>query len=118
MMPSAMLLGTSAYFRTLLSFTGHKELESVDTDYERFDLLGGPRSLAHYPMGWAMASNTPFRLYKTNTHQGGQQVPLITSWPKKLSDQNTIRKQYQHVTDLLPTICDLVGIKIPKEKDL
>ena len=110
-------LGTSAYFRTLLSFTGHKELESVDTDYERFDLLGGPRSLAHYPMGWAMASNTPFRLYKTNTHQGGQQVPLIISWPKKLSDQNTIRKQYQHVTDLLPTICDLVGIKIPEEKD-
>jgi arylsulfatase len=109
--------GTSAYFRTLLAFTGHDELESVDTDYERLDLLGGPRALAHYPMGWAMASNTPFRLYKTNTHQGGQQVPLIISWPEKLHSQNPLRTQYQHVTDLLPTICELVDIEIPIMKD-
>jgi len=109
--------GTSAYFRTLLAFTGHDELESVDTDYERLDLLGGPRALAHYPMGWAMASNTPFRLYKTNTHQGGQQVPLIISWPEKLHSQNPLRTQYQHVTDLLPTICELIDIEIPIMKD-
>ena len=110
-------LGTSAYFRTLLAFTGHTELESVDADYERLDLLGGPRALAHYPMGWAMASNTPFRLYKTNTHQGGQQVPLIISWPEKLHPHNPLRTQYQHVTDLLPTICELVDIEIPIMKD-
>lgn len=109
-------LGTSAYFRTLLAFTGHSELESTDTDYERIDLLGGPRTLAHYPMGWAMTSNTPFRLYKTNTHQGGQQVPLIISWPKGLRSSDSIRTQYQHVTDLLPTICDLTGIEIPETK--
>mgnify|MGYP003328466794 FL=1 len=110
-------LGTSAYFRTLLAFTGHTNLESTDLDYERLDLLGGPQALAHYPMGWAMVSNTPFRLYKTNTHQGGQQVPLIISWKKGLPPDSLVRSQYQHVTDLLPTICELVGIKIPREKD-
>jgi|TARA_B100001094_G_scaffold65110_1_gene61175 arylsulfatase len=110
-------LGTSAYFRTLLAFTGHTDLESTDIDHDRLDLLGGPRALAHYPMGWAMTSNTPFRLYKTNTHQGGQQVPFIISWQKKLLADNPLRSQYQHVTDLLPTICDLVGIKVPTEKE-
>jgi arylsulfatase len=110
-------LGTSAYFRTLLAFTGHTDLESTDIDHDRLDLLGGPRALAHYPMGWAMTSNTPFRLYKTNTHQGGQQVPFIISWQKKLLADNPLRSQYQHVTDLLPTICDLVGIEVPTEKE-
>ena len=109
-------LGTSAYFRTLLAFTGHTDLESTELDHSRIDLLGGPRSLAHYPMGWAMTSNTPFRLYKTNTHQGGQQVPLIVHWQKGLPPDNQLRHQYQHVTDLLPTICELVGIEIPTSK--
>ncbi|MEC7577927.1 MAG: arylsulfatase, partial [Actinomycetota bacterium] len=109
-------LGTSAYFRTLLAFTGHTDLESTELDHSRIDLLGGPRSLAHYPMGWAMTSNTPFRLYKTNTHQGGQQVPLIVHWQKGLPSDNQLRHQYQHVTDLLPTICELVGIEIPTSK--
>ena len=110
-------LGTSAYFRTLLAFTGHTDLESTELDHSRIDLLGGPRSLAHYPMGWAMASNTPFRLYKTNTHQGGQQVPLIVHWGKGLPSDKELRHQYQHVTDILPTICELVGIDIPASKE-
>ena len=109
-------LGTSAYLRTLLAFTGHTDLESTELDHSRIDLLGGPRSLAHYPMGWAMTSNTPFRLYKTNTHQGGQQVPLIVHWQKGLPSDSQLRHQYQHVTDLLPTICELVGIEIPTSK--
>ena len=37
-------------------------------DRDRIDLAGGPQALVHYPRGWAMASNTPFRLYKINTH--------------------------------------------------
>ena len=37
--------------------------------------------LAHYPRGWGMASNTPFRLYKRSTHAGGVRVPMIVSWP-------------------------------------
>ena len=54
-----------------------------------------------------MASNTPFRLYKTNTHQGGQQVPH-GSLGRGLPSDKELRHQYQHVTDILPTICELV----------
>ena len=75
--------GMSAYFRTLLTRVRSSELEVVDVDYERIDLLGGPRTLAHYPMGWAMVSCTPFRLYKINTHRGGHSVPFIVNWPAR-----------------------------------
>ena len=108
--------GTSAYFRTLISQVRKNPLDSLKVDNSRLDLLGGPQALAHYPNGWAMASNTPFRLYKTNTHQGGHQVPLIISKGDGLNDRGSIRKQYQHVTDLLPTILEMLEVKIPQER--
>ena len=114
--------GTSAYFRTLLAQTGGQHtLESVDLDNSRLDLLGGPQTLAHYNMGWAMVSSAPFRLYKINTHRGGHQVPFIISWPDGLGDLGVgrigeLRDQYQHVTDLLPTVTELAGVEVPTIK--
>ena len=108
--------GTSAYFRTLISQTRKNPLDSVELDHSRMDLLGGPQALAHYPSGWAMVSGTPFRLYKINTHQGGHQVPFILSKGQGLEDGGGIRRQYQHVTDLLPTVLDLVGVDMPIAK--
>jgi arylsulfatase len=108
--------GTSAYFRTLISQTRTNPLDSVELDHSRLDLMGGPQTLPHYPSGWAMVSGTPFRLYKINTHQGGHQVPLIVSKGSGLPDGGGIRRQYQHVTDLLPTILDLVGVEMATTK--
>ncbi|RMH81726.1 MAG: arylsulfatase [Actinomyces sp.] len=109
--------GTSAYFRTLLVQARSTGLESIDVDHARLDLIGGPRTLAHYPMGWAMASGTPFRLYKINTHEGGHHVPFIVHWPAGLAARGEIRTPYQHVTDLMPTLAELTGIEIPHEKN-
>ncbi|MCY4663212.1 MAG: arylsulfatase [Acidimicrobiaceae bacterium] len=110
--------GTSAYFRTLLTQLWDTDLEGVDADYGRIDLLGGPRTLAHYPMGWAMVSCTPFRLYKINTHRGGHSVPLIVNWPARFRAAGEgmaggIRTQYQHVTDVFPTLAELCGVEVP-----
>jgi arylsulfatase len=63
-----------------------------------------------------MASGTPFRLYKINTHQGGHSVPFLFSWPAGLPDRGTFRRQYAHVTDLLPTILELVGVERPTDR--
>jgi arylsulfatase len=108
--------GTSAYFRTLLMQARKSELEDVVLDHSRLDLLGGPQTLAHYNMGWAMVSSAPFRMYKINTHQGGHQVPFIVSWPKGLAARGEIRRQYQHISDLLPTLAEVVGFEIPTTK--
>ncbi|GHH84246.1 hypothetical protein GCM10018793_48130 [Streptomyces sulfonofaciens] len=88
----------------------------VDRDPE---LIGGPRSLVHYPRGWGMASNTPFRLYKGHTYAGGVRVPFVLSWPKGVRDGRLargVRPQYQYVTDILPTLLDLAGLRRPAER--
>lgn len=109
--------GTSAYLRTLVSKNA-TPMEDPIADRERFDLLGGPRTLVHYPRGWAMASNTPWRLYKINTHAGGHSVPLLMSWPNgpDAVPQGEQRGQWAFVTDVLPTLVDLAGIEIPTHR--
>jgi arylsulfatase len=100
-------VGTTSYYVHLLSG------DDVDADHARLDLIGGPQTTPHYPRGWAMAGGTPFRLYKINTHAGGHSVPFVVSWPAGLDDAGTLRRQYGHVTDVLPTVLDIVGAERP-----
>ncbi|HEY4375957.1 MAG TPA: arylsulfatase [Acidimicrobiales bacterium] len=107
--------GTSAYLRTLVS-KNVKDIEDHDADRERIDLFGGPRTMVHYPRGWAMASNTPWRLYKINTHAGGHSVPFLLSWPGQLPGGER-RSQWAFVTDVLPTLLELTGVAAPTHRD-
>jgi arylsulfatase len=109
--------GTTEYFRTVNIVHLGQDVLDLDKDSDRIDLLGGPRIMSHYPWGWAMVSNTPFRLYKSTTFAGGQQVPLIVSWPAGIAERGAIRRQYAHVTDALPTLVELAGLSFPTERD-
>ena len=107
--------GTTNYFGHL----GFGDVvDRVAKDLARLDEIGGPTTMTHYPRGWAMASNTPFRMYKRNTHAGGHQVPCVWSWPKGLSGSaGEIRTQYGHCIDVLPTVLALAGIETPTERN-
>ncbi len=105
--------GTAAYFRSLSAQSQGGADNSLAEDVARFDLLGSARTLAHYPRGWAMAGNTPFRLYKTHTYAGGHQVPFIVRWPEGSVPAGEMRRQYQHITDLMPTVLDACGVDRP-----
>ena len=76
--------------------------------------IGGPRTNPVYPWGWSQAANTPFIFYKSFTTNGGVRVPLIVSWPDRFKPDGKIRSQFDHVTDIVPTILDAVGIKYPE----
>jgi arylsulfatase A-like enzyme len=109
--------GSRSYYK---QFGGFGALAGWDRDVAREpELIGGPRTLVHYPRGWGMASNTPFRLYKSSTHAGGVRVPMIISWPSGVPAEHhgEIRTQYQYVTDLFATILDLAGIEQPDGRD-
>ncbi|MFC9556581.1 arylsulfatase [Rhodococcus sp. NPDC056960] len=80
----------------------------------KLDDLGGPKTYNHYPNGWAMAFNTPFKMWKRYEFNGGTADPCIISWPAGTTARNEIRDQYHHAIDLVPTILDIVGIDAPE----
>lgn len=80
----------------------------------RIDDIGGPDTHSNFPQGWAMASNTPLRRYKQNTHGGGIRDPLVISWPKGLPARGEVRDRFAHASDLVPTLLDLIGIQPPE----
>ncbi len=87
--------------------------DSVERNLADLDRIGGPESFTNYPWGWAQASNTPLKLYKTYTHGGGVRDPLIVHWPARVPEGGGIRHQFHHAVDLAPTVLEVCGITPP-----
>ncbi len=62
-----------------------------------------------YGMGWANASNTPYRKWKREMEEGGIATPLIVSWPKGISkvQENKINNTPSYLIDIMPTFLEL-----------
>jgi arylsulfatase len=52
-------------------------------------------------------------LHKGTTYAGGHRVPLIVSWSRGIAERGSIRRQYAYVTDVLPTLVDLLRLEVP-----
>ncbi|MEU8144403.1 arylsulfatase [Nonomuraea sp. NPDC048901] len=87
--------------------------EDLEEMVARIDEIGTTRAHSNYPWGWAQAGNTPFKRYKQNTHEGGVRCPLIVRWPRGLPRTDEIRQQFHHVTDIVPTLFELLGLRAP-----
>ena len=87
---------------------------TVPQGLKEFDDIGTDRNTTNYPRGWAMAGNTPFKLYKEFVHGGGVNDPLIIHWPKGIQDRGAIRQQFTDVIDITPTVLDITGLKAPE----
>jgi arylsulfatase A-like enzyme len=88
--------------------------DDIETNLELLDDLGGPKTYNHYPNGWAMAFNTPFKLWKRYEFSGGTSDPCVISWPNGMRARGEIREQYHHAIDIVPTILDAVGVQLPE----
>jgi arylsulfatase A-like enzyme len=80
-----------------------------ETMLQNGKLPGDPGSNWEIGMGWANVSNTPFRLYKRNQHEGGISTPFIAWWPSQIAKPNSISDQPAHIIDLMPTFLELAG---------
>ena len=63
---------------------------------------------------WANVSNTPFRMYKNNSYEGGINTPAIVSWPQMRIKGNINDTFYGHFIDIFPTLLDAAGYSYPK----
>jgi len=74
------------------------------------DRMGGPRTYHSVGSGWANASNTPWRLYKHYTSEGGLRSPGILHWPRGTRRAGEFETQPVHIVDVLPTLMAAAGV--------
>jgi arylsulfatase len=88
--------------------------EDMQTNLDMLDELGGPKTYNHYSNGWAMAFNTPFKMWKRYEFNGGTSDACIVSWPAGMQTRGELRTQYHHAIDLVPTVLDCLGVEPPE----
>ena len=65
---------------------GHGIADDVAEMEDRLDEIGGPTTYAMYPVGWALAMNTPYQWTKQiASHFGGTRDGLVVHWPSGIS---------------------------------
>lgn len=113
--------GASAEGGPIGSFNEHRFVHDMVDDLNdtltRVDDVGGFRAYNHYPWGWAWAGNTPMRLWKRYAWLGGVRTPLVARWPQRLASAGSIRSQFCHAVDLMPTILAAAGLEAPDMVD-
>jgi len=73
----------------------------------------GPKEYySHVGENWAYAQNTPFRRYKSDTHEGGIATPMVVRWPAKIKAGQTT-DQVGHIIDFMPTFLELAETDYP-----
>lgn len=72
--------------------------------------LGSADSYLCLGPGWSTAANTPFRLHKHWTHEGGISSPLIVHWPAGIAAQGALRHDPSHFIDFFPTALEAAGV--------
>lgn len=77
--------------------------------------MGSASSYLGLGSGWSSAANTPFRLHKSWTHEGGITTPLIVHWPAGIRARGELRHDPGHLIDLVPTVLEVAGAKPPDE---
>jgi arylsulfatase A-like enzyme len=105
--------GPTGSVNELKYFNGYDE--TVEESMRFLDRLGGPQTYNRYSIGWGMAFNTPYKLFKRYaSHEGGIADPAIISWPAGIAAHGEVRDNYVNVCDITPTVYDLLGITPPQ----
>ena len=106
---------------------GENELQrDMVPDYTRdgrpvkvgFGIMPGPEdTYIGYAQNWGNASNTPFRMFKHWSHEGGISSPLIVHWPMGIAAKGEYRRHLTHLIDIMATCMDVAEASYPKRYD-
>ncbi|MEW9856389.1 arylsulfatase [Novosphingobium sp. M1R2S20] len=79
------------------------------------DRLGGPMTYQSYPVGWALAMNTPLRWVKQyGSMLGGVRNGMILSWSGHVARPGSICGEFSHVIDIVPTVLEAAKLPAPR----
>lgn len=101
----------------ILSDNGATREPSKEKDRGRADvkLTTTTAKTGTYGAGWAQASNTPFRRFKTELYEGGIATPLIVHWPAGLPETQVgaWTDAPGYLIDIMPTLLDVADVNYP-----
>src|SRR5689334_16048214 len=87
----------------------------VEEQLRYYDVWGSAKTYPHMAVAWSWAFDTPFKWTKqVASHFGGTRQGLAISWPARIKDAGGIRTQFHHMIDIVPTILEATGIKVPE----
>ncbi len=101
---------------TATTYPGNADGKYLATFNNELENRGLLNSYAEMGPGWAMASSSPYRYYKSFASEGGIKAPLIIKMPGKTQNAGKWNKGFLHVTDLMPTLLELSGTAYPKQQ--
>ncbi|MFT7687437.1 MAG: arylsulfatase A-like enzyme [Candidatus Azotimanducaceae bacterium] len=83
---------------------------------DHIDDFGTDRCENHFNVGWAWGLDSPFQWMKqVASHFGGTRNALAISFPKHIDESGSLRSQFHHVIDIVPTILEIAGIEAPQK---
>jgi arylsulfatase len=88
-------------------------------ELQRFiPIWGSAETDPHFSSAWAWALDTPFKWTKqVASYFGGTKNGMTVVWPGHIADPGSVRQQFSHVIDVVPTILEACGITQPEEVD-
>jgi arylsulfatase A-like enzyme len=90
----------------------------VQAQMKFYDAWGTDQTYNHMSAGWSWAFDTPFDWFKQNASRlGGINQNMVVSWPGHIKDKGSLREQFIHIIDVVPTILEASGIKAPELVD-
>jgi arylsulfatase A-like enzyme len=83
-----------------------------------YDVWGSDKTYPHMAVAWSWAFDTPFKWTKQiASHFGGTRQGLAISWPGHIKDVGSVRTQFHHIIDIVPTILEAAGVRAPDVVD-
>lgn len=94
------------------------DLKLVDNTLVFFTSDNGPETLNRYRGAWrSHGSPGPLRGMKLHLYEGGIRVPGILRFPGH-TKAGSVNSQPVSALDVLPTFCELAGVKVPADRAL
>lgn len=96
---------------------GLKEMGLEENTIVFFSSDNGPEIKRAYYGAWR-SYGTAYPLYgqKRTLYEGGIRVPGIIRWPGKIKP--SVSGEPNSTLDVLPTICELIGVELPRDREL
>jgi arylsulfatase A-like enzyme len=91
------------------------DLKLADNTLVIFSSDNGPEEIFIRNAGHSgVGSPGPFRGRKRSLYEGGVRLPLIVRWPGEIRPGQVDDSSVVCAADLLPTVCKLAGVEVPK----